>query len=382
MSFEGHVQSQGKGNSYNSFYQYQMPMGNMFSNMNMSFSTKFPRAKDYFNQDAIIETFPHLEGINDLEFDLDGIPENAHFYILRSSNDDNIHKAIKYHLWSSTTSGKGVLSHAWKDFEKRGEVPEIYLIFSVVNSNHVLGVAKMISDVKDDETFMFWWEPMKWFGSFQIKWLFIKDIHYSKFEHIRDDTFGSSSFINLKDSTRFNVENGKEVLRIFRDYMVKSNIFGSFAYMDRREDYIRLQRESNSYFLNYFEECCAAYQKDPERFSPRRNTQYNRKGARYNGNSNFFYPGQKKPGNMPYRKIFYNNKQQGSPNNNFNGLYNMRGPQYSREEYPSVSLAEQFGIKTLNKKNRVPKTRKNMKEGKDQDMKNDEADKENVCLNN
>jgi len=229
---------------------------------------------------------------------------------------------------------------------------------------------------------MYWWEPMKWFGSFQLKWLFIKDIHCSKFEHIREEGFGSSSFINLKDSTRLSAKSGKEALKIFRDYSVKSNIFGSFAYMDRREDYLRLQRDNNSYFLKYFEECCAAYQNDPEGFSPRRKPYYNRKGGKYNGNAgNHFVP--KRQGNTYYRKTFYNNRNQGSPTNYNNGNNNSKGQYYhSKENYPSVSLVEQFGIKTLNKKNRAPKSKKNEKEGKENAIKAHEADKENISPDN
>jgi hypothetical protein len=330
-----------------------------------------------------LEAFPDLEALNDLGLDIDKISSNAHFYILRSSNDDNIHKAIKYHMWSTTNSGKAILSNAWKEAEKRGEEPEIYLIFSVVNSHHVLGVAKMTSDIRDTETFMYWWEPMKWFGSFQLKWLFIKDIHYSKFEHIKEETSGSSSFINLKDSTKLSVESGKEVLRIFKDYVATSNIFGSFAYMDRREDYIRLQRDNNSYFLTYFEECCSAYQKDPEGFSPVKKSQYNKRGGKYNG-SNYSSGYSKRQGNTYYRKTYatkqfnattayYPKRSQNSTNTAVSNNNNKVQPNLSAEEYPPLSLAEQFGFKAQNKKTKLQKPKKNEVEGEKTEGKAEES---------
>ncbi len=97
--------------------------------------------------------------------------------------------------------GKNVLRQAWHEFEENGLTPEIYLVFrqhwcdgniltkslfSVVSSNQFLGVAKMVSNVNDEETFKYWWEPCKWFGTIQVKWLFIKDIHHSNFEHITE----------------------------------------------------------------------------------------------------------------------------------------------------------------------------------------------------
>jgi len=95
----------------------------------------FPTAKDYESKESIIKAFPHLKGHNNPEFDVNAISSNAHFYVMRSSNDDNIHKGIKYHVWTSTVSGKRVLRKAWLEFEERGEKPEIYLIFTVVSTN-------------------------------------------------------------------------------------------------------------------------------------------------------------------------------------------------------------------------------------------------------
>ena len=56
------------------------------------FSTKFPRAKDYNNEQILTETFPDLKSVNDPNFDIDSISPDAQFYVLRSGNDDNIHK--------------------------------------------------------------------------------------------------------------------------------------------------------------------------------------------------------------------------------------------------------------------------------------------------
>jgi len=105
---------------------------------------------------------------------------------------------MKYHIWTTTNSGKQVLSRAWNEFKEKGKEPEVYLIFreaffppyynnslsSVVNSNQFLGIAKLISDIDHNETFKYWWEPCKWFGSYQIQWLFAKDIPHSNFEHL------------------------------------------------------------------------------------------------------------------------------------------------------------------------------------------------------
>jgi len=152
-----------------------------------------------------------LKGINNPEFELETISSDAHFYILRSSNDDNIHKAIKYQVWTSTSAGKSALKKARQEFHDVGKKPEIYLLFSVVSSNQFLGVARMTTDLDDNESFKYWWEPCKWFGSFKIEWLFIKDIHYSKFENVIEESV-KTSVINLKDGDKISAKAGKEMI--------------------------------------------------------------------------------------------------------------------------------------------------------------------------
>lgn len=61
-----------------------------------SYQTDFPRAENYNSYFSIIETFPHLEGINDPNFDFESISPEAQFYIIRSGCDDNIHKVKSF----------------------------------------------------------------------------------------------------------------------------------------------------------------------------------------------------------------------------------------------------------------------------------------------
>jgi hypothetical protein len=121
----------GSSPAYSPYYQYAGAYYDPFMDVSSPFTTKFPRAKDYSNPQSISEAFPHLKQVNDPEFDIESISPDAHFYILRSSNDDNIHKAIKYQVWTSTPTGKNILRRAWHDFIDAGKEPEIYLIFSL-----------------------------------------------------------------------------------------------------------------------------------------------------------------------------------------------------------------------------------------------------------
>jgi hypothetical protein len=55
-----------------------------------------------------------------------------------------------------------------------------------VKSNQFLGVAKMDSDFDPADSFKFWWEGAKWFGSMKLKWIFIKEVKSEVLEHIKE----------------------------------------------------------------------------------------------------------------------------------------------------------------------------------------------------
>jgi len=257
MGFDPSQNMMPQYSQYAQYYQYQSQYYDPFMNQPAPFSQEFPRAKSYAELPLIIDAFPHLKDLNNPEFDVESISPNAQFYIMRSSNDDNVHKAVKYHKWSTTAHVKNVLKKSWKKFEEDGAEPEIYLIFTVFYSNQLLGVAKMISNVNDEDSFKYWWEPFKWFGSFQLQWLFLKDIDNMYFEHIREEQ--SKSIVNIKDGTKIGADSGKDILTVFKSFPSQVNIFDSFDYMDQREDYIRNQRDSDPEFNQNFEKFCTAF---------------------------------------------------------------------------------------------------------------------------
>ena len=64
---------------------------------------------------------------------------NNRFFIIKSYTDEDVHKAIKYSIWSSNAKGNEILDQAWLEVESfRKENPkeeaEVYLLFSVNKS--------------------------------------------------------------------------------------------------------------------------------------------------------------------------------------------------------------------------------------------------------
>jgi hypothetical protein len=68
----------------------------------------------------------NFSNINSPNFDCN--PSYAKFFVIKSYNEDDVHKSIKYSIWTSTDTGNKRLDRAFRDCAGRGPV---YLFFSV-----------------------------------------------------------------------------------------------------------------------------------------------------------------------------------------------------------------------------------------------------------
>ena len=160
----------------------------------------------------------------------------------------------------------------------------------------------------------------------------------------------SAPVVYSRDSTPISAESGKMILQTFKEHHPKPNILDSFEYMDRREDYIRAQRDHNEEFEKFFEECCEYYKSDPDGYQPQKKSYYNKKSS-------------KKGSNYPYKKFSNKNTNNDNnpANNNNNGNYRNKGSNYykkstngnaaangnkSQTTKGPANLEEQFIIKT------------------------------------
>lgn len=108
---------------------------------------------------------------------------NARFFVMKSVNEDNIYKSIKYRVWCSSFAGNRRLNEA---FLLSQNAYPIYLIFSVNKSGRFLGVCQMISEVNHYSSFANWKDCEKYRGYFFVVWICIKDIPNKVFKHIEN----------------------------------------------------------------------------------------------------------------------------------------------------------------------------------------------------
>ena len=195
------------------------------------------KLKNYSDPLQIKMGFESCERVNDPSFEPKKL-KDAVFFILRSTCDDDIHKAIKYSYWTSTHKTNQILNEQYRLCQKKG-IP-LYIIFTVVNSGQFCGVAEMKSEVNFRQIFNYWWEEVKWSGVFKLRWVYIKDIHH---EDVRQISDGQTSVVQMKDGTKLPFEVGLKLLIFFHESEFISNIFEAFEMMDDREEKLRFKRD-------------------------------------------------------------------------------------------------------------------------------------------
>lgn len=117
--------------------------------------------------------------------------KNGKFIIIKSNSEEDIHKSIKYGVWTSTLYGNKILNNLYESSviydQKQGRCEVLYpifLIFSVSANNYLNGVAIMSSRVYFNLRFLNWKTQNKWYGFFRLFWFQIKDIPNNIFENL------------------------------------------------------------------------------------------------------------------------------------------------------------------------------------------------------
>ncbi|KAJ1309172.1 hypothetical protein OPQ81_004843 [Rhizoctonia solani] len=166
-------------------------------------------------------------GYNPANFDTR--PQFARYFVIKSYTEDDVHKSLKYEIWSSTDPGNKRLDKAFK--ESSGQGP-IYLFFSVNASGHFCGMAEMLTPVDYTRSSTVWAQD-KWKGVFKVRWIFVRDIPNAALRHIRlNNTQERKPVTNSRDTQELLPEAGHEMLRIFFTHPARTSLLQDFAFYE------------------------------------------------------------------------------------------------------------------------------------------------------
>ncbi|GAV91109.1 YTH domain-containing protein [Cephalotus follicularis] len=168
--------------------------------------------------------------------------ENAKFFIIKSFSEDNVHKSIKYNVWASTPHGNKKLDAAYHEAKEIKDNCPVFLFFSVNASGQFCGVAEMVGSV-DFEKDAEYWQQDRWSGQFPVQWHIIKDVPNSRFRHILLENNDNKPVTHSRDSQEVRLEQGIEMLNIFKDHDTETCILDDFTFYNERERTLNGRRE-------------------------------------------------------------------------------------------------------------------------------------------
>lgn len=173
-----------------------------------------------------------IHQVNSLDFITDY--EHAKFFVIKSFNEDNIHKSIKYNVWASTPLGNRKLDAAYRESKEIEGVCPVFLFFSVNASGQFCGVAEMVGHVDFDKDADYWQQD-RWSGQFPVKWHMIKDVPNSRFRHIVLENNDNKPVTHSRDAQEVKLEQGIEMLKIFKNHDADTSLVDDFTFYDERE---------------------------------------------------------------------------------------------------------------------------------------------------
>lgn len=179
-----------------------------------------------------------IQSIFSTPYSIIDIKKNSTFFIIKSFNIDNIHKAIKYGVWSTTYSGNILFDKAYSNAQLKGG--EVYLFFSTNSTFAFQGIARLKSKFHQNKTYNFWKgsDKYKFFnGSFNIDWVIIKDVPNASLDRIQINNIPFSK-----------LRNGVEISE--REALLAVHIYEKFYYCSSLvlSDFMRLDIEEKHQF--------------------------------------------------------------------------------------------------------------------------------------
>ncbi|XP_071696592.1 YTH domain-containing protein ECT4-like [Rutidosis leptorrhynchoides] len=172
---------------------------------------------------------------------------DAKFFIIKSYSEDDVHKSIKYNVWSSTQNGNKKLDAAYQEAQQKSEACPVFLFFSVNTSGQFVGIAEMVGPVDFNKSLEYWQQD-KWIGCFPVKWHIVKDLPNSLLKHIILENNENKPVTNSRDTQEVKLEHGLQMIRIFKEYCSKQCLLDDFEFYEERQKKIQEKKAKQQQF--------------------------------------------------------------------------------------------------------------------------------------
>ncbi|CAA0841571.1 evolutionarily conserved C-terminal region 2 [Striga hermonthica] len=172
---------------------------------------------------------------------------DAKFFVIKSYSEDDVHKSIKYNIWASTPNGNKKLDAAYNEAQQKPGGCPVFLFFSVNTSGQFVGIAEMVGPVDFNKNVEYWQQD-KWIGCFPVKWHIVKDVPNSLLKHITLENNENKPVTNSRDTQEVKLEQGLQVLKIFKGHMSRQCILDDFDFYEDRQKKIQEKKAKQQLF--------------------------------------------------------------------------------------------------------------------------------------
>uniref|UniRef100_K3WL53 YTH domain-containing protein n=1 Tax=Globisporangium ultimum (strain ATCC 200006 / CBS 805.95 / DAOM BR144) TaxID=431595 RepID=K3WL53_GLOUD len=161
-------------------------------------------------------------------------------FILKSFSDANLHKSLKYGIWSSTYAHNMQLDQIFKS--DLSSVRPVLFFFSVCDTRHFSGIARMTSSVRTDAKFALWEKP-KYEGVFHVEWLLVKDVPNHALTGIKmSNTPSKKSITSCRDCEEVLYDEASEFISIFTKFPHRTSAWDDYNHFDRLQTQLEAKR--------------------------------------------------------------------------------------------------------------------------------------------
>ncbi|CAH8311297.1 unnamed protein product [Eruca vesicaria subsp. sativa] len=194
------------------------------------------------NSSFVLDLRREMFNLPDFQIDY----EDAKFFVIKSYSEDDVHKSIKYSVWSSTVNGNKKLDAAYRDAEAKtvvdGKKRPIFLFFSVNASRQFVGLAEMVGYVDMNKDLDFW-QVDKWCGFFPVEWHVVKDVPNWDLCHIILDNNEGKAVTHTRDTHEIKLKEGLQMLSIFKKFSAVTSLLDDMDFYEEREKSLRLKKD-------------------------------------------------------------------------------------------------------------------------------------------
>lgn len=200
------------------------------------FKPEYLALNSYENEDQIREKFPSLRNFN-REHQLYEF-QNAHYFVIRSKKTDDIHKGVKYGVWTSSPQNNKKIEDAF--YQRRSTGGNVFFFFTYINAPGFVGLARLI-DLDLKREFPFFGEIGRWIGVMHLEWIYVRDVEFDHLVDLREQAFdGTMRYMNeMTDGSKLNVMNAMKIIESMNARKEQSFVFKKFYGHDQQERALR-----------------------------------------------------------------------------------------------------------------------------------------------